>query len=291
MMKYGLALIAYLAAVSVKGAGAVTVNDAVASLCPDAQNALTTTGQFNTLQAILGVIGDADITLPEGQKEIFVLPTDAAFNDFLSANGLTAEQALADPELLARVLTVHVGVATNNGASIADTVSGNKMRLLTYSDAKVPLTSVPAGTAPATDLQVQGPMNKVPIETTISCDGNKYVLVAGAVLDPKPVEDAPAPDAAMVPAVAMSPEPVPVPLPSPEPVPVPLPSPEPVPVPEPSPEPVPVPEPSPEPSPSPSPSPMPMPSPEPVPVPPPSAAVGAKAVAASALAVVAAALV
>ena len=50
------------AAVSVKGAGAVTVNDAVASLCPDAQNALTTTGQFNTLQAILGVIGDADIS-------------------------------------------------------------------------------------------------------------------------------------------------------------------------------------------------------------------------------------
>eukprot|EP00889_Picochlorum_renovo_P004176 jgi/Picre1/31206/NNA_006560.t1 len=289
MMKYGLALIAYLAAVSVKGAGAVTVNDAVASLCPDAQNALTNTGQFNTLQAILGVIGDADITLPEGQKEIFVLPTDAAFNDFLSANGLTAEDALADPELLARVLTVHVGVATNNGASIADTVSGNKMRLLTYSDAKVPLTSVPAGTAPATDLQVQGPMNKVPIETTISCDGNKYVLVAGAVLDPKPVEEAPAPDAAMVPAVAMSPEPVPVPLPSPEPVPVPLPSPEPVPFlhlqcqsqshsrPSPS---------------------QCIPSipnanaiPEPVPVPPPSAAVGAKAVAASALAVVAAALV
>lgn len=50
------------AAVSVKGAGAVTVNDAVASLCPDAQNALTTTGQFTTLQAILGVIGDADIS-------------------------------------------------------------------------------------------------------------------------------------------------------------------------------------------------------------------------------------
>ena len=50
------------AAVSVKHAGAVTVNDAVASLCPDAQNTLTTTGQFNTLQAILGVIGDADIS-------------------------------------------------------------------------------------------------------------------------------------------------------------------------------------------------------------------------------------
>lgn len=231
--------------------------------------------------------------LPEGQKEIFVLPTDAAFNDFLSANGLSAEDALADPDLLKRVLTVHVGVATNNGASIADTVSGNKMRLFTYSDAKVPLTSVPAGTAPATDLQVQGPMNKVPIETTISCDGNKYVLVAGAVLEPKPVEDAAAPDAAMVPAVAMSPETITVPEPSPEPVPVPLPSPEPVPVPEPSPEPVPSPEPAPEPSPEPmpSPSPMPMPSPEPVPVPPPSAAVGAKAVAASALAVVAAALV
>lgn len=227
------------------------------------------------------------------------MPTDAAFNDFLSANGLTAEQALADPDLLANVLTVHVGVATNNGASIADTVSGNKMRLLTYSNAKVPLTSVPAGTAPATDLQVQGPMNKVPIETTISCDGNKYVLVAGGVLAPKPAADAAAPatDAAMVPADAamvptadaMAPETITVPEPSPEPVPVPVPSPEPVPVPVPSPEPMPMP--SPEPAPEPSPEPMPMPSPEPVPVPPPSAAVGAKAVAASALAVVAAALV
>lgn len=50
------------AAVSVKGAGAVTVNDAVASLCEEAQTALATSGQFTTLNAILGVIGDADIS-------------------------------------------------------------------------------------------------------------------------------------------------------------------------------------------------------------------------------------
>ena len=123
--------------------------------------------------------------LPEGQKEIFVLPTDAAFSDFFNANELTADQALADPDLLANILTVHLGVAANNGASIAETISGNKMRLLTYSDTKVSFISVPDGTAPATDLQVQGPMNKVPIETTIKCGGNKYVLVAGVVLAPR----------------------------------------------------------------------------------------------------------
>jgi len=211
----------------------------------------------------------------------------------LSKNGLTAEQALADPELLASVLTTHVGVATNNGASIGDTVSGNKMRFLTFSDGKVPLTSVPAGTAPATDLQVQGPMNKVPIETTINCDGNKYAFVAGAVLEPKPANGAaagPATDAAMVPAAdaAMVPaaEIISDVIASASPDPVVAPSPEPVVVPSPEPAPLPSPEPVP------SPSPMPSPSPEPVPSPaPPSAAVAAKAVAASTLALVAAAFV
>lgn len=45
------------------GAAAATINDLVAALCTNAQNALTTSGQFKTMQAILGIIGDIDISM------------------------------------------------------------------------------------------------------------------------------------------------------------------------------------------------------------------------------------
>lgn len=122
--------------------------------------------------------------LPDGQQEIFLLPTDAAFDGFLRANKLSTEGILADPEFLVNVLTVHVGVATDNSASDAYTASGNKIKLFTCDSAKFPLTSIPTGINTARDMQVQGPLNMVPIETTINCDGYMYVLVAGAVLEP-----------------------------------------------------------------------------------------------------------
>lgn len=207
----------------------------------------------------------ATAALPEGKKEIIVAPTNAAFENLLTKLGLTADE-LVSSELFVPTLATHIAVATNNGASQADTVAGSKIRLYqgTEGTTKLPLTDIATGTTFGSST-VQGPMNKATAFQTINCNDGTYVFAVDTVLEPKEISgviptSAPAPDATTVPEVvdpvtavppvveetpvmSMSPMPeimpVVVAIPSPEPVVVPSPSPEPVP--SPSPEPVPVP--------------------------------------------------
>ena len=156
--------------------------------------------------------------LPEvdGKKEVIVAPTNAAFEALLASAGMTAEEFIASP-LFGPTLLTHVGVATNNGASTAQTFAGSTMRFFGGDTAnlattdKLSLVSIPPGTT-ATYATVQGPMNKVPVVTTINCDGNKYVMVANDVLKPKEAGSsvAAAPDATDVPIMAEAPSVVPI---------------------------------------------------------------------------------
>ena len=192
-----------VAAVSVNGADAATVGqlvNGITSTCPDAAAALQS-ADFSLLNTLIGAVSDVDVPLTDGKKEVIVAPTNTAVEAYLAKNGVTADQVLADPDALANLILTHVAVATNNGASQGDTAAGSKIRLITSTPGgKVTLQQIPAGTAPASDITVQGPMNKVNATQTINCAGNKYILATDGVLDPKPLTAAMAPGA-MAPVV------------------------------------------------------------------------------------------
>jgi len=229
--------------------------------------------------------------LPEGKKEIFIAPTNAAFENLLTKLGVTVEELISS-DLFVPTLATHIAIATNNGASQADTVAGSKIRLYQGQDTttKLPLLNVGPGVVAGIADTVQGPMNKATAFQTINCQDGTYVFAVDTVLEPKeiangqtPAATAPETDpvAPEVPVVAVPPVPevaVPeVPVVAVPPVPVVAPV-------EPSPSPSPIPSPSP----SPMPMPTPTPSPPATPVVPTASATGLKAAIGSAMAVVAA---
>ena len=95
---------------------------------------------FPTLVAAVQAAGLVDVLNSEGPFTVFA-PTEEAFAAALAALGLSAEDLLADTELLTAVLTYHVlplaapaetvltldgqSVTTVNGADIAITIDGN----------------------------------------------------------------------------------------------------------------------------------------------------------------------
>ena len=145
----------------------------------------------------------------DGKKEVIVAPTNAAFAALLASAGMTAEEFIASP-LFGPTLLTHVAAATNNGASTAPTLAGSTLRFFGGDTAtlattdKLSLVSIPPGTT-TTYATVQGPMNKVPIVSTINCGGNKYVMVASDVLKPKEAGGAVAMAPGVDPAVAAAP--------------------------------------------------------------------------------------
>ncbi len=96
-------------------------------------------GAFPTLVAAVQAAGLVDVLSGEGPFTVFA-PTEEAFAAALAALGLTAEDLLADTELLTAVLTYHVlpvaapaetvltldgqSVTTVNGADVAITIDG-----------------------------------------------------------------------------------------------------------------------------------------------------------------------
>jgi uncharacterized surface protein with fasciclin (FAS1) repeats len=96
-------------------------------------------GDFTTLTAAVEAAGLTEILRGDGPFTVFA-PTDAAFEEALSALGMTAEQLLADEELLTAILTYHVvegevpaadvvgldgqSVPTVNGAQVAIAIEG-----------------------------------------------------------------------------------------------------------------------------------------------------------------------
>jgi uncharacterized surface protein with fasciclin (FAS1) repeats len=99
-------------------------------------------GDFTTLAAALEAAGLVETLKGEGPYTVFA-PTDEAFEAALTDLGLTADQLLADTELLTSVLTYHVvegeypaadvvgldgqSVATVNGAEVEITVDGESV--------------------------------------------------------------------------------------------------------------------------------------------------------------------
>lgn len=97
-------------------------------------------GSFTTLVAAVQAADLVDTLSGEGPFTVFA-PTDDAFAAALEALGLTAEELLADTDLLTSVLTYHVvagavpssdvvtldgqSVATVNGAEVAISVDGD----------------------------------------------------------------------------------------------------------------------------------------------------------------------
>jgi uncharacterized surface protein with fasciclin (FAS1) repeats len=113
-------------------------------------------GEFPTLVAAIEAAGLVETLSGEGPFTVFA-PTEEAFAAALEALGLTAEELLADTELLTSVLTYHVlpteapaetvltldgeSVATVNGAEVTITVDGETVMV---NDATVVATDIEA---------------------------------------------------------------------------------------------------------------------------------------------------
>ena len=83
----------------------MTVTELVGALCPDIAGAVTDPkGNLKTLYAALGALGDVDIgDVPA--SAVILAPTDDAFAAALESLGLTAEELLADTDLLGMIVS------------------------------------------------------------------------------------------------------------------------------------------------------------------------------------------
>ena len=113
-------------------------------------------GSFTTLVAAVKAAGLVETLSGDGPFTVFA-PTDEAFAAALDALGLTADELLADTDLLKSVLTYHViagevpsstvvtldgkTAATVNGAEVKISVDGDKVMV---NDATVVTADVPA---------------------------------------------------------------------------------------------------------------------------------------------------
>lgn len=83
----------------------MTVTELVGALCPDIAGAVTDPkGNLKTLYAALGALGDVDIgDVPA--SAVILAPTDDAFAAALESLGMTAEELLADTDLLGKIVS------------------------------------------------------------------------------------------------------------------------------------------------------------------------------------------
>ncbi|MFC3415624.1 fasciclin domain-containing protein [Algoriphagus hitonicola] len=123
---------------------------------------------FTTLTAAVNEAGLTETLSQTGPFTVFA-PTDGAFNDFLAANNLTADELLADPDL-ASILTYHV----IGGSVVADQVSPG---------AVTPLNDIPfyVSEDPDGNLWING--NTQVIDTDIMAD-NGIIHVLDYVITP-----------------------------------------------------------------------------------------------------------
>ena len=140
-------------------ASLVVASVAFAATPADKQDIVDTAiaaGDFNTLVQAVQAAGLVETLKGEGPFTVFA-PTDEAFAAALVALDLTADELLADTELLTSVLTYHViaaevpssevvtmdgeSVATVNGADVTITVDGDTVMV---NDATVTAVDVDA---------------------------------------------------------------------------------------------------------------------------------------------------
>ena len=91
---------------------------------------------LTTLVAAVGAAGLADTLMGDGPFTIFA-PNDEAFEDYLGEMGMTAEDALADPEGLSTLLLGHVVSAADDSDMVVGMV-GNPF--VTLAGTELPVT-------------------------------------------------------------------------------------------------------------------------------------------------------
>jgi hypothetical protein len=162
---------------------------------------------FTTLSAALAAAKDVVIGDVPAGKLIVVAPDNDAFAAVLKQLDLTAEELLADTDLLANVLAVHVAIAADDSAESATAISGDK---LNFELAGKPATLADV-VAAADGLSINGPTNDVEVSKPLTCVGGDQVYFpsSGVLL----------PTAAPAPGPAPSPKPTPSPMPTPSPKP------------------------------------------------------------------------
>lgn len=115
--------------------GTLSVGNAQADETQTIAEIASANADFSTLVAALGA---ADLVGPfdscDDAKTTVFAPTNAAFDAALQALGMTAEQLLADKELLTSILTYHVvsgevDAATVTGLTEATTLNGAKVSI------------------------------------------------------------------------------------------------------------------------------------------------------------------
>ncbi len=133
---------------------AAPMDDEAAAPTADIVDTAVAAGDFTTLAAALEAADLVDTLKGDGPFTVFA-PTDAAFETALSDLGLTAEELLADTDLLTSVLTYHVvdgqylaadvvgldgqAVPTVNGADVQISVDGDTVKV---NDATVTMPDV-----------------------------------------------------------------------------------------------------------------------------------------------------
>ncbi len=157
--------------------GVIHVIDGV--LVPDAYTSAVTAniaevateaGSFTTLLAAAEAAGLVDTLVGEGPFTVFA-PTDAAFAAFLDAAGVTAEELLADTDVLRYVLGYHIVVGAYDSSEVVATTSYVMLNGQELAVADIPLN---------TEL--------LDIEAS---NGIIHVLDGVLLPPPPPVEDAP----------------------------------------------------------------------------------------------------
>lgn len=166
------------------GVGAVTIGDL--PICTPAKEVLASP-DFSTLSAALQAASSVDIgELPEGNL-VVVAPNNDAFEAALESLNMTAEELLADKELLTSILAVHLGVASSETAEEAMAISGNPLKFEVDGS---PATL--AASQGAAAISISGPSNTVEAAKPVTCVGGAqtYFPASGVLLPAA----APAPD-------------------------------------------------------------------------------------------------
>jgi transforming growth factor-beta-induced protein len=167
MKKKLVALAAGVAAFGAFASPAAAADPSIAEIAVEA-------GSFNTLVAAVTAAGLVDALSDCDAEPITVFaPTDEAFAAALEALGLTAEQVLADTELLTTVLTYHVV----GGAVLAETVvTLDGQEVATAQGESISISVTDAG------VVLNGSINVVTTDI-VACNGVIHVI-DGVLLPP-----------------------------------------------------------------------------------------------------------
>jgi len=132
MRKFGIVITALAVLATMVAPGFAQTDESIADIA-------VANGSFTTLVAAASEAGLVDTLASDGPFTVFA-PTDAAFAQLLDDLNVTAEELLANKELLTSVLTYHVvpgkvmssdipGLFDSSGALFAETVNGSRVKI------------------------------------------------------------------------------------------------------------------------------------------------------------------